>query len=66
MNFLRVIFTSGCRLVKLNHLNVNVLCDWFNFIMLFSVSLEILYLICHNKLVSGLGFFILRDDLCKI
>jgi hypothetical protein len=27
VNFFRVIFANGCRLVKSNHLNVGVLCD---------------------------------------
>jgi hypothetical protein len=31
VNFLRIVSASGCRLVKLNHLNLGVLCDWFIF-----------------------------------
>lgn len=29
VNFLRIVSASGCKLVKLNHLNLGVLCDWF-------------------------------------
>jgi hypothetical protein len=31
VNFIWIVFASGCRLVKPNHLNLDVLCDWFIF-----------------------------------
>jgi hypothetical protein len=36
VNFLRVVSTSGCRLIKPNHLNFGVLCDWFFWYLLIS------------------------------
>jgi hypothetical protein len=34
VNFFQIVSACGCKLVKSNHVNLGVQCDWFNFIML--------------------------------
>jgi hypothetical protein len=60
VNFFRVVSASGCRLVKPNHLNLGVLCDYVLSVLLFSASLGLPKIIVSTNWYQSLGLYFAR------